>query len=137
MVMALAHDSVDFESLEDIRDLARWEVSTCKPGNGVNYLYNNDFDTFWQTDGDQPHFVNLLFPYLVRIKSSDESYTPHQVQIRAGSSPHDLQEVITTTIDNADGWMHIPLNDVHSDHIAAQFLQIKLLANYMNGKDAR
>lgn len=63
---------------------AVWTLSSAKSGNGVDQLRDNDETTFWQSDGTQPHHVNIQF---LRKKSVcaisfflnhqlDESYTP-------------------------------------------------------------
>lgn len=54
-------------------DRAIWSVSSAKSGSGVACLRfvfsfscvltnrDNNLDTFWQSDGDQPHFINIQF----------------------------------------------------------------------------
>ena len=60
---------------------------------------DNNTDTYWQSDGPQPHLVNIQFHKKVSIKEigifcdfkQDESYTPSKISIRAGTHFHDLQ----------------------------------------------
>jgi len=33
-------------------------------GYGVNFLRDNNLETFWQSDGSQPHMVNIQFKYV-------------------------------------------------------------------------
>jgi hypothetical protein len=40
---------------------AVWSLSTAKPGNGVEQLRDNNTDTYWQSDGSQPHLINIQF----------------------------------------------------------------------------
>lgn len=40
---------------------AVWSLSTAKPGNGVDQLRDNNTDTYWQSDGSQPHLINIQF----------------------------------------------------------------------------
>ena len=75
---------------EDRRDqremggLAVWSVTSAKPGNGVELLRDNSTDTYWQSDGMQPHLVNVQFQKKVKLQEiaiyvnfkNDESYTP-------------------------------------------------------------
>lgn len=42
----------------DIGDYAVWSASTAKPGNGVELLRDGRSDTYWQSDGVQPHLVS-------------------------------------------------------------------------------
>ena len=78
---------VNFDWRKDRREIggeAVWTLSSAKTGNGVDQLRDNDMRTFWQSDGTQPHHVNIQF---LRKKSVaavsfflehklDESYTP-------------------------------------------------------------
>jgi hypothetical protein len=45
----------------EIGNLAVWTVMSAKPGNGVELLRDNREDTYWQSDGVQPHLVNIQF----------------------------------------------------------------------------
>lgn len=78
-----------------------WSVTTAKPGNGVELLRDGRDDTYWQSDGSQPHLVNIQFQRKVFLKElaiycdykMDESYTPSKISIRVGTSFSDLREV--------------------------------------------
>lgn len=37
------------------------QVTSAKPGNGVEALRDGKDDTYWQSDGAQPHYVNIQF----------------------------------------------------------------------------
>ena len=43
----------------EIGDLAVWTLSSAKQGNGVEQLRDNQISTFWQSDGQQPHFISI------------------------------------------------------------------------------
>ena len=43
----------------EIGELAVWTLSSAKPGNGVDQLRDNSVSTFWQSDGVQPHYINI------------------------------------------------------------------------------
>ena len=68
----------------EIGDEAVWSLSTAKPGNGVNQLRDDNTDTYWQSDGSQPHLINIQFHKKMSIVEVsffldyklDESYTP-------------------------------------------------------------
>ena len=78
---------------------AVWSVSSAKPGFGVEQLRDDDVQTFWQSDGQQPHFVNIQFNRRVSLThiafyvdvDIDESYTPSKVAIKCGTNFHDLE----------------------------------------------
>lgn len=36
-------------------------MTSAKPGNGVEALRDGKDDTYWQSDGAQPHLVNIQF----------------------------------------------------------------------------
>ncbi|KLT46467.1 galactose-binding like protein [Cutaneotrichosporon oleaginosum] len=129
--------------------LAQWSVSSHKYGFGVDNLRDDNDGTFWQSEGPQPHTIDLSFPKRVFISSialltshrKDDSYTPSRLSIRAGTGVHDLQEVRHTEFHKPDGWIVIPLRPMDADGtiegppIPAQHLRIVIVANHMNGKD--
>ena len=43
----------------EIGDQGVWTLSSAKAGNGVEQLRDDNTNTFWQSDGTQPHFVNV------------------------------------------------------------------------------
>ncbi len=68
-------------------------------------LRDGSVNTYWQSDGPQPHAVNIQFPKTVQIcridiyadVKVDESYTPSVISVRAGTFLHDLREVKNKT----------------------------------------
>lgn len=68
----------------DVSDRAVWCLSSCKSNHGINELLNESLDTYWQSDGPQPHTVTVQFPQKTIISEIclyndykvDESYTP-------------------------------------------------------------
>ncbi|RVD87445.1 uncharacterized protein DFL_001680 [Arthrobotrys flagrans] len=130
--------------LKEIGHLASWTVSTSKPGCGVAELRSEDTNLFWQSDGPQPHLINIHFAKRVFVKrirvfldyGQDESYTPTKIAIYAGTGYHDLQEVCTLEFNQPTGWQEAPLEGVHADGILRTFLiQVCVLSNHQNGKD--
>jgi anaphase-promoting complex subunit 10 len=97
----------------DIGPLGKWSVSSFKFGFGPECLQDSDPETFWHSDGPQPHFVTVEFPRKMPIQkisislsySLDDSYTPAALSIRAGTGPGDMQETRVVTADKPDGWI--------------------------------
>ena len=149
----------DLENLREISPLASWTVSTFKPGCGVAALLNPSTTQFWQSDGPQPHLLNVHFFKLVTIArlrvyldlELDESYTPTRMLFLAGHSEYDIVEFAEWRVSNAlegpRGWEDIPLEnwehgeDDESEEgrregtLRCMFLQIRVLENHQNGKD--
>ncbi|CAI5471172.1 unnamed protein product [Closterium sp. Yama58-4] len=132
------------EDRREIGHLAVWSVSSAKPGNGVELLRDGKADTFWQSDGSQPHLVNIQFQKKVRLQhvslhvdfKLDESYTPNKVSIRAGNSFHDVKEVKLVELNEPSGWVHIPLRPSDDkEYLRAFYLQLAVISNHQNGRD--
>ena len=74
-------------------------------------------DTYWQSDGPQPHIVTLEFQRLVLLSGLalfvdfklDESYTPHKISVRAGTRARDMKEIKMVELVEPQGWVLIPL----------------------------
>ena len=92
-------------------------MTSCKPGNGVHLLRDNNIETYWQSDGAQPHLVNVQFQRKVKLCElalytdfrKDESYTPSKITIRAGNSVEDLKDIKTIELQEPQGWVVVPL----------------------------
>lgn len=102
---------------KDVGPLAIWSVSSAKPGNGVDLLVDGKSDTFWQSDGAQPHLITLQFQHSVQLSRvaiqtdfrMDESYTPQRIAVRVGTRSSDLRTVRTEEVHEPQGWINIPL----------------------------
>jgi len=110
----------DPERLQQVREVgheAVWSLSTAKPGNGVNQIRDSSPDTYWQSDGPQPHLINIHFAKRKAIcevafyldYSLDESYTPKRIGIKSGITFHDLEEVKVVEMNEPSGWVSVPL----------------------------
>ena len=137
----------------EIGRLAVWSVTSAKPGNGVELLRDGNLDTYWQSDGAQPHLVNVQFQMKVKVREIalyadyklDESYTPSKISVRAGNSFHDLREVCVVDLDEPVGWTRVRLDangggETEMDAeggapLRAYFLQLAVLSNHQNGRD--
>ncbi|KAG2298330.1 hypothetical protein Bca52824_034802 [Brassica carinata] len=133
---------------EDLREMgknAAWSVSSCKPGNGVNTLRDDNLETYWQSDGLQPHLINIQFQKKVRLQlvalyvdfKLDESYTPSKISVRAGDGFHNLKEVKSVELVKPSGWVCISLSgtDPRETFVNTFMLQIAMLSNHLNGRD--
>ncbi|KAF2123469.1 galactose-binding like protein [Dothidotthia symphoricarpi CBS 119687] len=99
--------------LREISTLASWTVSSSKPGCSIPQLRHPSTALFWQSDGPQPHYLNIHFFKLVRIVGlrlyldfeQDESYTPTRIIFLAGSGMNDLQEWGEMKLESPRGWI--------------------------------
>ncbi|KAL8538998.1 hypothetical protein ACS0TY_000848 [Phlomoides rotata] len=139
------HLVVDDDLWDMAAKKAAWSVSSCKPGNGVASLRDDNLDTFWQSDGAQPHLVNIQFQKKVKLQlvvlyvdfKLDESYTPSKISIRAGDGFHNLKEIKVVELVKPTGWVYISLSgsDPRETFVNTFMLQIAILANHLNGRD--
>lgn len=106
---------------------------------------------FWQSDGPQPHFLNIHFFKFVSIAhmrvyldhETDESYTPTKLQFLAGTGYHDLTEVCIMSFKDPKGWLDIDLSNAggppglneDSPTLRCMLIQVRILENLQNGKD--
>ena len=49
------------KTLVEIGAQAVWSVTSAKAGNGVELLRDDKEDTYWQSDGPQPHLISIQF----------------------------------------------------------------------------
>ena len=54
--------------VREIGEQAIWSLSSCKPGFGIDQLRDNNFDTYWQSDGPQPHLISIQFRFLFAFR---------------------------------------------------------------------
>lgn len=104
----------------DLTHLAVWQVSTAKPGNGVEQLLDHNPGTFWQSDGPQPHTISAQFCAKLKVSevglyldyAADESYTPAMISVLAGANAHDLRLVRRLRkFEAPNGWIRIPMGE--------------------------
>lgn len=135
-----------YRDKQEIGGHAVWTLSSVKQGFGVEQLRDHNIETFWQSDGIQPHFINIQFFKKSTIQEiafysefkQDESYTPHKLSIRAGTTYHDLKEIKTFESEEPSGWITIPLHHPLSPGkpLKTNFIQICILTNHQNGRDS-
>jgi anaphase-promoting complex subunit 10 len=97
----------NLDSLYGLREIGRealcWQLSSAKPGNGVEQIRDQSTDTYWQSDGvSQPHSIQVHFGRRVALShvclyldyNLDESYTPKHLSIQVGMTTQDLVPAI-------------------------------------------
>ncbi|KAF9366016.1 Anaphase-promoting complex subunit 10 [Mortierella sp. NVP85] len=141
----MTYGDLDSDDRVDIGRLATWSVSSAKTGHGLEMLRDNNLDTYWQSDGPQPHLVNMQFEKKTPVQQlsfyydvkQDESYTPLRISIRAGTTFHNLKELMNTELEGITGWVNINLEDVPGSGRTPRvfLLQLVVLANHLGGRD--
>lgn len=115
--LPLLTDPTVSPSYREIGHLAHWSLSSSKPGNGIDQLRDSSHETYWQSDGLQPHYINIQFPRRQTVSALalhmdfnlDESYTPRKMKIKVGTTFHNLEEVRYVEVREPVGWCVIPL----------------------------
>ncbi|KAI1078524.1 anaphase-promoting complex, subunit 10-domain-containing protein [Whalleya microplaca] len=133
--------------LKEISNLASFTVSSYKPGCGVKELRDDDVNQFWQSDGPQPHRLNIHFIKRVEIRALrlfldyelDESYTPTKIQITAGTGPNLTIPFTTMELNMPKGWIDVPIagagGGADGNSMCCWFVRVIILENHQNGKD--
>ena len=123
----------------DITKSALWTVSTVKGGYDISLMFDNQTDTFWQSDSVPPHWIGAQFSkktFLSKVSiylamQPDDTYTPIEMAIYTGDDPTTLTELKKEEPQQFQGWVDIELNT------STIFLKVMLLKNYRAGKDSR
>ncbi|KAG0217178.1 Anaphase-promoting complex subunit 10 [Mortierella sp. GBA43] len=141
----MTYGELDSDDKVDIGRLATWTVSSAKTDHGIEMLRDDNLDTYWQSDGPQPHLVNMQFEKKTSIQQlsfyfdfkQDESYTPLRISIRGGTSFHNLKELMNSELEGITGWVNINLEDVPGSGRTPKLflLQLAILANQHSGRD--
>jgi len=138
---------LDVTGYRDLAADAIITISSAKPGNGVEQLRDGNLETFWQSDGQAPHLINIQF-----LKKSsvckvcfhvdfnlDESYTAKKVSVRSGTTQHDLLDVASVDLADPVGWCSISLTtedeNGEAQPLRTHLLQIRILSMHQNGRD--
>ena len=128
--------STDLLLQEISGEKAMWSLSTAKPGNGIEQIRDENLETYWQSDGGQPHYVNIQFLKKTSVSlicfyidyNLDESYTPKKINIRSGYSLHDLVDITVIELTEPIGWVTISLTTPNDNQVnealRTHFLQV-------------
>lgn len=84
---------------------------------GVDLLIDGSNDTYWQSDGLQPHTITLHFQQFVAISKvaiqanyrMDESYTPQRLSVSVGTRWSDMTCIRTEEVVEPQGWIVLPI----------------------------
>lgn len=141
----------------EVGETSSWSVTSAKHGSGVAQLRDNDPRTFWQSDGVQPHTIEVWFPRLTHVTAiavllnfaADESYTPRKLIVRTGICASDISELTSFEMDSPKGWVVIPTVAEESPNeqstlvtsiaqgtgVYAMMCQICITENHQSGRD--
>ncbi|XP_077499706.1 anaphase-promoting complex subunit 10-like [Amblyomma americanum] len=129
--------------VREVGGQAIWSLSSYKPDYGIDNLRDDSVDTYWQSEGRQPHMVNIQFQRKTTIEAiyiyvdytRDESFTPREMSVRVGHPFHDLRELIAFNLKRPSGWVRIATRDVYGQPVRTFLVQIAVLSNHLNGQD--
>ena len=124
--------------MKNVTSQALISVSSCKPGFGVKQLLDPSIDTFYQSDGPQPHQIDIEFKRRTQVSRielyldylQDESYTPKRIVTKVGASPQSLHLVEMIDVVEPRGWIALPIQTT------SFYFRVEILTNYQNGKDS-
>lgn len=144
VLFKLGLQAMESQELICVNNLALWKASSSKTGNPIENILNDDPNSFWQSDGGQPHTIDIYFTHRMDIillslyfsLASDESYTPKLFKVYVGHSPSDAVFYKTFHIEHLDGWIGLTFGDNRADNLLkCQFLRLVFPINHENGKD--
>ncbi|EKX40589.1 hypothetical protein GUITHDRAFT_52998, partial [Guillardia theta CCMP2712] len=107
-------------------------------------LVDSDMESFWQSDGSRPHWVQFAFPGIVKINKvlvfldylKDRSFTPKSISVKIGSSDSDLYQVAKYHHRQGPGaWVNILSSTTHA--IETCLLRIVVHENQDTGCNSR
>eukprot|EP01013_Petalomonas_cantuscygni_P033218 TRINITY_DN60060_c0_g1_i1.p1 TRINITY_DN60060_c0_g1~~TRINITY_DN60060_c0_g1_i1.p1 ORF type:complete len:176 (+),score=9.37 TRINITY_DN60060_c0_g1_i1:244-771(+) len=132
-------------SAREVGKFGLWHASSAKLGNGVALLRDGSSATYWQSDGLQPHVVDVTFPFVLPLShvalyldyNQDESYTPRRVSVAVGYDPADTETVADVDIPEPHGWVIIPIAvNTRGRGVSAMYLKLEVKENQQNGRDS-
>jgi anaphase-promoting complex subunit 10 len=133
----------------EVGEYGMWSLSSAKSGNGVEQLRDENVNTFWQSDGGQPHYIIIQFLKKFRINEvwiyldykTDESYTPSKISLKVENAFGEMVEVKLVDFEEPVGWYKISLDERNSKgemikpYLKTISIQIIILQNTHNGRD--
>lgn len=137
------------EDLTNVSNLAYWKASSFKTSNPIENVINDYPESYWQSDGSQPHIVDIYFSKRIELAllavffgfEIDESYSPKVVKLYVGDSISDLIYYEEWYIGKITQWYvkKFPsLEDREGEQnipIRCHILRLVFPVNHDNGKD--
>ncbi len=88
----------------------------------MEQLRDDNISTFWQSDGQQPHYIIIQFLRKIRINEiwlyldykTDESYTPNKISIKIENSFSEMIEIKVIEFEEPIGWFKVTLEERNS-----------------------
>jgi hypothetical protein len=99
--------AVEASACEDLSAKAALTVSSA--AHLAAKLLDGSLDTYWESNGSRPHWIQFDFPKLVTVQrvllyldsAKDDSFTPEKITVKVGSMPNELKQV--SEFDNSQG----------------------------------
>jgi len=140
----------DISEKREVGDEAEWSVSSAKYGSGAAELRDGNNETFWESDGTQPHRMTIRFNKMMEIrdlkiyvnKKHDESYTPRKLSIKAGTNCSELVETDQVQLEDPEGWIHIPIGkhpyqSKRDKYLRTCVIELSVVESHQNGHNTR
>ena len=134
------------EKYTEVGDTCTYLASSSKVGCGVKNLRDRNPQTFWQSNGEIPHVITLRFPGLTSLSfisicveyQLDESYTPSEIVVSAGTNFYDISVIKKVDIPRSDGWVDVALADPLDATLplTAGIVQLAVTENHQDGNDS-
>ncbi|KAG9396632.1 Anaphase-promoting complex, subunit 10 (APC10) [Carpediemonas membranifera] len=141
-------DRIKQSGYVDISKECVWLTSSSKPPHNAYNLIDNDLNSYWQSDAEQPHMVTISFPSSVVLShiciffdySQDTNYTPEVMTIRSALGPYLLADLTQLVVSEPHGWYVIDLKG-HTEldgasGVRMRYLQMLITENHQGGKDS-
>ena len=128
-------------NLCNIGNSAIWSVSSARLESGIDFLMDANPKTFWQSNGNIPHYINMRWARRVFVQSivvvvnvkEDDSYCPSKISVRYTTDGVDLIEKGVISMDTDDNVGVIVFQPV----LWTFHLQFCILENFLKGRDSR
>jgi hypothetical protein len=128
------------------RDLStKAALSVSSAAAHASKLLDGNLDTYWQSDGSRPHWIQFAFPKSARVQRvllyldyvKDRSFTPKRITVKVGSTPSELTQV--SEFHNRQGTEGAWVNALQSSAAGkdCQYLRITIHENHDSGCNSR
>lgn len=65
----------------------------------------------------------------------DESYSPEQISVRAGTHFNDLNEIEMMYLCKPSGWIVVPVKNIRGQPLRTFMIQLAVIKDHENGRD--